>query len=58
MEIDDWAIIDQAGGWLVTVVRWTGDTSVWNPPAGTYAVLRSEINLSDLPENPENMENL
>jgi len=54
MQIDDWAIIDQVGGWLVTVVRWTGDTSVWNPPTGTYAVLLSEINLDDLPKNPEN----
>lgn len=53
MEIDDWAIINTAGGWLEMVVRWDGNTSAWQPPEGTYAVLRSEMDLSTLPLHPD-----
>ena len=53
MEIDDWAIINSTGGWLDGVVRWDGNTSTWQPPEGTYAVRRSEINLSVLPLHPD-----
>jgi hypothetical protein len=53
MEIDDWAIINTAGGWLEMVVRWDGNTETWPLPEGTYAVRRSEINLDSLPLSPE-----
>jgi hypothetical protein len=53
MEIDDWAIINTAGGWLEMVVRWDGNTETWPIPEGTYAVRRSEINLDSLPLSPE-----
>jgi hypothetical protein len=53
MEIDDWAIINTAGGWLEMVVRWDGNTETWPLPEGTYAVRRSEINLNSLPLSPE-----
>jgi hypothetical protein len=53
MEIDDWAIINTAGGWLEMVVRWDGNTETWPIPEGTYAVRRSEINLDSLPLSPD-----
>jgi hypothetical protein len=53
MEIDDWAIINTAGGWLEMVVRWDGNTETWPLPEGTYAIRRSEINLDSLPLSPE-----
>jgi hypothetical protein len=53
MEIDDWAIINTAGGWIEMVIRWDGNTETWPLPEGTYAVRRSEINLDSLPLNPE-----
>jgi hypothetical protein len=53
MEIDDWAIINTGGGWLEMVVRWDGNTSTWQPPEGTYAVRRSEMDLSTLPLHPD-----
>jgi hypothetical protein len=48
-----YAIIDKKGGWLVNIVVWNGDTTQWNPPEGTYAVLLSEIDINSLPKNPE-----
>jgi len=47
-----YAIIDNAGGWLITLVRWDGNTQTWEPPAGTYAVIASEIDIDSLPPNP------
>ena len=48
-----YAIINEQGGWLENLVVWNGDTSTWQPPAGTYAVLVSEIDLSALPQKPQ-----
>jgi hypothetical protein len=45
-----WALINEQGGWLENIVVWNGDTSTWQPPAGTRAVLVSEIDLSALPQ--------
>jgi hypothetical protein len=53
MEIDDWAIINTAGGWIEMVIRWDGNTETWPLPEGTYAVRRSEINLDVLPLHPD-----
>ena len=48
-----YAIINEQGGWLENLVVWNGDTNSWQPPAGTYAVLVSEIDLSALPQKPQ-----
>lgn len=53
--INNYAIIDNTGGWLIGVVVWNGDTSTWQPPAGTYAVLASTIDINNLPPNPANV---
>lgn len=47
-----YAIIDVAGGWLVNLVMWDGDTSKWTPPAGTTATPASEVDIPSLPPNP------
>ena len=53
MEIEDWAIINTAGGWVEMVIRWDGNTETWPLPEGTHAVRRSELDLSALPPKPE-----
>lgn len=50
--MDNYAIIDKNGGWLLNIVVWDGDTSKWNPPDGAIAILANEVNFSELPENP------
>lgn len=50
--IDTYAIIDAAHGHLVNTVLWDGDTSKWQPPAGTTAVLLADIDLAALPAAP------
>lgn len=47
-----YAILDAEGGWLVDLVMWTGDTSVWSPPEGTVAQKASEVDFPNLPPNP------
>jgi hypothetical protein len=49
--MNNYAILDKDGGWLVNVVVWDGDTSKWNPPDGTIAILANEVNFSELPVN-------
>lgn len=51
-----YAIINEQSGWLENLVVWNGDTNSWQPPAGTYAVLVSEIDLSTLPQRPQENE--
>ena len=52
--METYAIIDDGGGWLVNLVVWDGNTQTWQPPAGTYAVLASTIDINSLPPNPAN----
>ena len=42
MEIDDWAILNEAGE-VIMVCRWDGDPSTWPPPPNTTWVRRSEL---------------
>jgi hypothetical protein len=48
-----YAILNEQGGWLENLVCWDGDTTHWQPPAGTRAVPLSEIDLQALPARPE-----
>jgi hypothetical protein len=50
--MDTYAILDETGGWLVNLVKWTGDLSEWQPPEGTIAVPADEVDFSSLPDNP------
>jgi hypothetical protein len=47
-----YAIIDNEGGWLVNLVLWDGNTETWSPPAGTHAVPIEEVDVNNLPNNP------
>jgi hypothetical protein len=47
-----YVIIDSIGGWFVNIVVWDGNTNVWQPPAGTYAVPATEVDFRSLPNNP------
>jgi hypothetical protein len=49
---EKYAILDQAAGHLINVVLWDGDTSKWQPPAGTSAVRLADIDLATLPPAP------
>lgn len=51
-----YAIINKKGGWLENLVVWDGDIGTWQPPDETYAVLVSEIDLSALPQKPQEKE--
>lgn len=50
--MDNYAIIDKDGGWLINLVVWDGDTNKWTPPDGAIAILANEVNFSKLPVNP------
>jgi hypothetical protein len=51
---EQYAIINKEGGWLDFLTDWDKDLySLWQPLPNTYAVLASEIDLSELPEKPE-----
>lgn len=49
---DTYAILDEAGGWLVNLVIWDGNILNWQPPEGTIAKLASEVDFNNLPKNP------
>jgi hypothetical protein len=51
--MEKYAIIDNAGGWLVNLVVWDGDTDKWQPPVGTTAIPVEDVDFSTLPINPE-----
>jgi len=51
-----YAIINEVDGWIENLVVWNGDTSTWQPPVGTRAVLASEIDLATLPQKPQENE--
>ena len=47
---EKYAVINTEGGWLEFLVDWNRELyPLWQSPTGTYAVLASEINLSELP---------
>lgn len=52
---DTYAIINIEGNWLENTVIWDGDTEKWNPPEGCKAVLLSEIDISSLKKNQNNI---
>lgn len=52
MDTQTYALIDIDGGWLVNLVLWNGDTSVWQPPPGAVAVLAEDVDISSLPPSP------
>jgi hypothetical protein len=49
---EQYALLDEQGGWLVNTVLWDGDLSKWQPPAGTTAVRLADIDLVTLPPAP------
>jgi hypothetical protein len=49
---EQYALLDEQGGWLVNTVLWDGDTAKWQPPAGTTAVRLADIDLATLPPAP------
>lgn len=53
--MDTYAVIDNAGGWLVETVLWDGNPQTWQPPVGTHAVLASSLNSNNLPPNPNDV---
>lgn len=50
--MNKYAIINEVSGHLVNVVLWDGDTSKWQPPAGTRAELLANVDLDALPPAP------
>lgn len=49
---EKYAILDEAGGWLINLIVWDGDLAKWSPEPGTIAVPISEVDFSSLPERP------
>jgi hypothetical protein len=47
---NQYAIIDEKGGWIVNMVIWDGDIQKWSPPKGTYAVEISKVDFSSIKE--------
>jgi hypothetical protein len=52
--MNGYALLDEEGGWLVNTIVWNGNLEDWQPPAGTIAKRIEEIDISQLPERPEN----
>jgi len=48
-----YAIINDAGGWLVSTCLWDGNVETWQPPAGTSARLLADVDLEALPQKPQ-----
>jgi hypothetical protein len=52
---EKYAIINKEGGWLEFITDWDKELyPSWKPLPESYAVLASEIDLSTLPNKPEN----
>lgn len=51
---DKYAILDAQGGWLLNLVVWDGNIETWQPPIGTKAVLASQVDFENLPEQDSN----
>jgi hypothetical protein len=51
--MDTYAIIDNAGGWIVNTCLWDGNVETWQPPEGTSARLLAEVDLEALPQKPQ-----
>jgi hypothetical protein len=52
---EKYAIINKEGGWLEFITDWDKELyPLWDPLPESYAVLASEIDLSTLPNKPEN----
>jgi len=51
--MNGYALLDEEGGWLVNIIVWNGNLQDWQPPAGTIAKRIEEVDISQLPERPE-----
>ena len=51
--MNGYALIDEEGGWLVNTIVWNGNLEDWQPPTGTIAKPIEEVDISQLPERPE-----
>jgi hypothetical protein len=50
---EQYALLDEQGGWLVNTVLWDGDAAKWQPPVGTNAVRLADVDLAALPDAPQ-----
>lgn len=50
--MNEYAILDEEGGWLVNTVVWDGNPETWQPPSGTIAKSIKEVDINALPANP------
>jgi len=48
-----YAIINEKGGWLENLVVWDGRLETWQPPEGTIAKRIEEVDVTSLPERPQ-----
>jgi len=48
-----YAIINKEGGWLENLVIWDGILETWQPPEGTIAKRIEEVDVTALPERPQ-----
>jgi hypothetical protein len=51
--MNSYAIINEKGGWLENLVTWNGDLETWQPPVGTIAKPIDEVDVTALPERPQ-----
>jgi hypothetical protein len=48
-----YAIINEKGGWFENLVIWDGNLETWQPPEGTIAKRIAEVDVTALPERPQ-----
>lgn len=51
--MQNYAILNEEGGWLENIVVWDGNLEKWQPPIKTIAKPESEIDYQKLPQKPE-----